>query len=197
MGFVYFLQEAGNTNYVKIGHTSKLEDIPARAIEHRKQACQTGNPRELQLVGYIEHDFADVLENQIHKELWHKRAAENGGQEWFQITPEETKELVIRYGGKDKESIDRLCVGGTGGDRLPNGWDRTYSVRPLRWRQQDGAAGRGEDVSRRRGTFDDPHHQHLFSALRRKHKERGPAVLREERQDHRDGDLGVRDDPAV
>lgn len=194
MGFVYFLQEADNTNYVKIGHTYRLEDIPVRAIAHRKNACQTGNPRELQLIGYIEHAFPDVLEKQIHKELWHKRATGNGGQEWFQLSTEEATAVVTRYDGKDKESIDRLCVGGSGSDRLPASWDSTYSVRPLRWRQQNGTPSRGEDVSRRRGTFDDPHHQHLFSFMRRKHQERDAPILREECEDNGDGNLGVCND---
>lgn len=82
-GFVYFIQEQG-TSFVKIGR--------ADDIRKRLDALQTGNPRPLMLIGYIQ-ETGPNLERKVHAMF---RAQSHRG-EWFALS-EDMKGYISQAG---------------------------------------------------------------------------------------------------
>ncbi|MGB3191042.1 GIY-YIG nuclease family protein [Lyngbya sp. PCC 8106] len=73
-GIIYFMQEE-NTLCVKIGHST--------GISSRRSNLQTGNPRELHLLGYVEGD--KELEKEFHTTYRNFRI--EGRREWYYNPP--------------------------------------------------------------------------------------------------------------
>lgn len=67
---IYFIADG---EYVKVGYTDE-------SVSSRLSSLQTGNPRELKILGVIEGDY--VVENTLHNRFipWHVRG------EWFALT---------------------------------------------------------------------------------------------------------------
>lgn len=103
---IYFFIEDTNES-VKIGR--------AKDIERRRKALQTGNPRKLQLLGWIRTDEGvDVaLEKSLHEEFSQQR----GSGEWFELDPADVIPILERHG------IDGF-VGVTGDSFKVTGYDR-------------------------------------------------------------------------
>lgn len=76
-GFVYLLGEEGDDRYVKIGETEKSDP------RYRLRDLQTGNPRKLILLGFIECDDRITTERNLHM----KYIRLNHLQEWFRKDP--------------------------------------------------------------------------------------------------------------
>lgn len=84
---IYFFIENTNES-VKIGR--------AKDIERRRKALQTGNPRKLQLLGWIRTKEGEdaSLEKSLHKEF----ALHRGSGEWFEIEPADVLTILERHG---------------------------------------------------------------------------------------------------
>jgi hypothetical protein len=76
MGYVYFIRDGGKIT--KVGRT-KLKP------EKRLRQLQTGNPRKLELIAWIEVADDVVVERDLHKK-WADRRSPHGGSEWFKIS---------------------------------------------------------------------------------------------------------------
>lgn len=83
---IYFIQDTG-TGYHKIGYTS------SKSANGRLGSCQTGNPNELVLIGTIEG--SQEYEAELHKEYYNK----NIRNEWFSLTEDEVKNIILEHGG--------------------------------------------------------------------------------------------------
>lgn len=83
-GYVYCIGENRSTVAVKVG---KSKDHP----QHRLGGLQTGNPRLLVVLGYIETDDRHELERKLHA----KYANLNLLQEWFRPTRELLSEFKL------------------------------------------------------------------------------------------------------
>ena len=76
-GWVYFIGEVGNEDYVKIGLTRREE------AEARRKKLQTGNPRKLEVLLLCKVDNAHAVERDFHQLFSSARAQ----GEWFRRTP--------------------------------------------------------------------------------------------------------------
>lgn len=76
-GFVYLIGEEGDDRYVKIGETEKSDP------RYRLRELQTGNPRKLILLGYIQCADRITTERNLHM----KHIKLNHLQEWFRKDP--------------------------------------------------------------------------------------------------------------
>jgi len=90
MVWVYFLKESG-TNFVKIGYAADLEQ--------RIRGIQTGNPRELVLIGLIpvaNADGARAKEKRLYSSYHHGPHWKKG--EWFDLPVADIRKIVKTYG---------------------------------------------------------------------------------------------------
>jgi hypothetical protein len=74
-GVVYFIQEEDSL-LVKIGYS--------KVVNSRITQLQTGNPRDLIILGYVEGDRS--LEKEFHN-TYRKYRVESGGKEWYLNPP--------------------------------------------------------------------------------------------------------------
>ena len=86
-GTVYFLQEADSPR-VKIGRTET-------AVDERRKNLQTGNSRQLRLVGYIPTGKASRKEAELHRQLQNSRLS----GEWFYLPLQQCHEIILQHGG--------------------------------------------------------------------------------------------------
>jgi hypothetical protein len=147
-GYVYVLTDG---TAFKIGYTSDRPIV-------RQWGCQVGNPIQLTLVLTIQSNEPDVLERELHRRYWHRKALPHKQTgEWFNLTPEDLKEIQENY--HVKKPYDPISPGG----------HSPFDVRPVPRGQQDQAPGRREDVPGRASPFDDPNDQPVFDAGGRKY----------------------------
>lgn len=81
-GFVYLVGEEGDDRYVKIGES---KDHP----RYRLRDLQTGNPRKLTLLGFLQCSDRLSTERQLHM----KHIRQNHLQEWFKKDPKILQEF--------------------------------------------------------------------------------------------------------
>lgn len=89
-GFVYLLGEEGDDRYVKIGESGKHP-------RYRLAKLQTGNPRKLIVLGYIECADRFTVERNLHM----KHIKRNHLQEWFMKDPKILQEFPQTQSGED------------------------------------------------------------------------------------------------
>lgn len=98
---IYFIQDTG-TGYYKIGYTS------LSSPKERLDSCQTGNPNKLVLIGTIDGTL------EYEKELHNKYRENNIRNEWFCLTEETVKNIIIEHDGEiapdiqDEEDKQRI-----------------------------------------------------------------------------------------
>ena len=85
IAIIYVIRET-ETSYFKIGYTSKE---PSKRLGE----LQTGNPRQLKLVRYIEIEKAYQVEQLLHNVLgkWHVK------REWFNIPPQDESAVFTLF----------------------------------------------------------------------------------------------------
>lgn len=83
MSYLYILKEDERSNYYKIGITKD-------AVEKRKNALETGNPRNLIIVAYFLVDNPRKVERIVHSIMgqYHIR------REWFNAPEDEIDNLI-------------------------------------------------------------------------------------------------------
>ena len=96
--YIYIIAEktskvgaGGYTGYYKVGRTDNLEK--------RLDALQTGNPRKLECVGFIqvESSQANTAEAAAHRAVRGQyQSDENGGTEWFKIRAPQLNEASFK-----------------------------------------------------------------------------------------------------
>lgn len=112
---IYFLKDSANAA-IKVGYSSKAE--PSLRIA----SLQTGNPRKLVLIGYIEGD--QEMEIKLHERFSEYRT--DGGREWYEADPDLVEEIngLLGDGGNFelKAFSDLIWI-------LKNGGEQAFSVR--------------------------------------------------------------------
>lgn len=112
-GFVYFIAEVGNDEYVKIGKSSK-------SVSGRMQNLQCGNPRRLYARAQFQVDDCGAIEAALHKIFKIQRFA----GEWFRYqgkverflshaTEYGIEQAVLEY-TIDKKSLEYVLMCGRG-----------------------------------------------------------------------------------
>ena len=81
-GAVYFIQEAGGSNLIKIGHTTG--DNPIEAVRRRLNCLQTGNPHPLKVLAILGTPRPQRTETMLHERFKSQRRR----GEWFQPMPD-------------------------------------------------------------------------------------------------------------
>jgi hypothetical protein len=143
INMIYFIRMAGS-NYVKIGYTGN-------GIDSRMADLQTACPRRLELIHQVEGD--EIAERAYHRCYF--QYLTDGGSEWFDLPTEIIKDITERKThAHNSNGIEGITP---------------FDVRPISGRQQYETPPGGENVSERGSAFDDPEHQYLFAAMRRKH----------------------------
>jgi len=85
MAFVY-VYRSGDTNSFKVGKAIDLA--------RRKKALVTGNPEPLVEFDVIETEHASQVETYLHHRLRSKKSALSEGNEWFDVDPDELREVI-------------------------------------------------------------------------------------------------------
>jgi hypothetical protein len=101
-GFVYVIREANGP--CKVGKTCVC---PTKRLSQ----MQTGNPRKLTLVWFLETEWSSAIERTAHSYL--SRGAKRVGGEWFEVEPETAREAIQQaaaYVAKANEGKRRLVV---------------------------------------------------------------------------------------
>jgi hypothetical protein len=159
MGKVYFFH---NGEWCKIGQTTP-------ELKKRLWQAHVWSPRPLTIVGYIETDFPELLEKQIHRELvtvWKKKPSGKG--EWFDLTiAEATRVIKEHQHGKIKHQAHSNAPG-----------HPSHSVRQIRRGQQHQTQTDGEVQHRqqRRDCF--ARVVRVFASIGTEHGLGGSAFLR-------------------
>lgn len=105
---VYFILDA-NTSQIKIGRAGN--------IKKRLQNLQTGNPSQLQLMGWIKCD--DDMENQLERELHQQYKKQRCMGEWFDIGPTEVLNELQKETGFVPRPSDSFEIIGFDKDAVP------------------------------------------------------------------------------
>lgn len=107
---VYFIGhfENGKTS-IKVG--------VAKDIQRRRRSLQTGNPRILEIMGWIQSDDDYRLETSLHKLFGAKR----GLGEWFYIEPSDILSVLVKAGqnGFVAKNADAFEITGHDRDGIP------------------------------------------------------------------------------
>jgi len=178
-GEVYFFH---NGDYAKIGYSTQ-------ELRKRLWQAHVWSPHELTIVGWIWHEFPDVLEKTVHLHLAHAwmRKVTTGNGEWFNITVEECKKTISNY-----KNGKIICISGWGSAHSTAYRHPAHLVRPLRGNEHDKIGRHAENVSERKPGMLHPSIECVQSIKRDKHAVGGEAFLRETRRKPRDDGSGVR-----
>jgi len=158
-GKVYFFH---NGSECKIGKTCP-------ALARRLWQAHVWSPRSLTVVGWIETEFPEQLETQIHLEMAHRRLVKpSGNGEWFDLTIAETKEVIEKH--KHGKLTYKTYSNAPG--------HPAHSVRQIRGRQQDEAGQPGQGLQERGWSIWNPGPQRVQHVVSPKHAIGGEAFLR-------------------
>jgi hypothetical protein len=160
-GKVYFFH---NGKACKIGMQCP-EDIRTKLW-----AAHVWSPHALNIVGWINTDFPDQLEKQIHLQMAHRWINKGTGHgEWFDLSLDETTKVIE---SNKHGNIIRYNYSNAPGHPA-------HHVRPL-WRgQQDQAPRLGKDVSRRAWSVWNPGPKRVQSVVGGEHAIGCQAFLRQ------------------